>query len=285
MVKISFAYIVGKMGKAKVPRPDRPHRSGGLIPAGTLVRGRFLPIFVVALCTNLAVPFSVRADDASLTPIPKITKALVKQEITVRAAIANIREPDSERAPYIVTLAEGGASLPMVYWSDIQPGVASKVKIGSVVQAKVTVTIYRDQIELRLRSAGNLELASAIATTTNAAVAMVTSNAAPPAPVAASPPPATTTVIGKIKADWGGRVVIISGTISGSQDTPQGRQFAVDDATGEIPILLGQKVLDGLSASQLQPGQALTVTGAITLSDGKPIIVPDDASAVKLLTP
>jgi hypothetical protein len=39
-----------------------------------------------------------------------------------------------------------------------------------------------------------------------------------------------------------------------------------------------------LSASQLQPGQALTVTGTIALSDGKPIIVPEDASAVKLAT-
>ena len=49
-------------------------------------------------------------------------------------------------------------------------------------------------------------------------------------------------------------------------------------------MLLGQKVLDGVSASQLQPGQALTVTGAIALSDGKPIVVPADPSALKLAT-
>jgi hypothetical protein len=172
----------------------------------------------------------------------------------------------------------------MVYWSDLQPQVASKVKVGNVVQAKVTVSVYRDQLELRLRSGVDLELASAVAPTTNAADATATPAAASPAPVTASPPPTTATVIGKIKADWAGRVVIISGTISGSQDTPQGREFTVDDATGEIPMLLGQKVLGGLSASQLQPGQALTVTGAIALSDGKPIIVPEDASAVKLAT-
>ena len=175
-------------------------------------------------------------------------------------------------------------TLPMVYWPDIQPGVASKVKIGNVIRAKVTVSIYRDQLELRLRSAAALELPGAVATTTNAAVTMATPAAVSPPPPAASPPLPTTTVIGKIKADWVGRVVIISGTISGFQDTPQGRQFAVDDATGEIPMLLGQKALAGLSASQLQPGQALTITAAVALSDGKPIIVPDDASAIKLAT-
>jgi hypothetical protein len=291
MVETPLAYIVRNRAQAKVPKLDRSSRLVRLISAGTSVRGWLLPIFVLTLCTNLVLSFPVCANDAPLTPIPRISKSLIKQEINVRAAITAIREPSSGAAPYIVTLAEGGTALPMVYWSDLQPGVASKVKIGNVIQAKVTVSVYRDQLELRLRNAVDLELASEAAATTNTAGATATSAVASPVPVAASPtlaaaspPSPTTTVIGKIKADWAGRVVIISGTISGSQDTPQGRQFTVDDATGEIPMLLGQKVLDGVSASQLQPGQALTVTGAIALSDGKPIVVPADPSALKLAT-
>jgi hypothetical protein len=267
-----------------VPQPDRPRLLNRLISAENSEYRWFLPIFVAVLCTNLVVLVPARANDAPLTPITRISKSSINQEIIVRATITGIREPGTGGAPYIVTLAEEGAKIPMVYWSDLQPGVASKVKIGNVIQAKVTISVYRDQLELRLRSAVDLELASDAAATTNAAGTMATSEAASPPPPAASPPAPATTVIGKIKADWSGRVVIISGTISGSQDTPQGRQFAVDDATGEIPMLLGQKVLDGLSVSQLQPGQALTVTGAIALSDGKPIIVPEDASAVKLVT-
>jgi hypothetical protein len=297
MVETPFAYVVRNWRETRAPMPARPQWPTKLIFAGTSVRGWLLPIFVLALCTNLVGTSPVRAADAPLTPIPKISKLLIKQEIIVRAPITAIREPSSGAAPYIVSLAEGGTTLPMVYWSDLQPGVTSKVKIGNVIQAKVTVSVYRDQLELRLRSAADLELASEASlpstssTTTNTAGAMATSVATSPTPVAASPTPtasapplSTTTVIGKIKADWSGRVVTISATISGFQDTPQGRQFTVDDATGEIPMLLGEKVLGGLSVSQLQPGQALTVTGAIALSDGKPIIVPEDASAVKLAT-
>jgi hypothetical protein len=284
MVEISFTYIVKKVREAKVPNLNRPRWSNKLIFAEKSEHRWLVPIFVVALCTNLVLLVPAHASDAVLTPITKISTSLTNQEITVRAAITGIREPSSGHAPYIVTLAEGGTTIPLVYWSDLQPGVASKVKNGNVIQAKVLVSVYRDHLELRLRSADALELVSATATTTNVPVATTTSEAISPPPTAGSPPPSTATVIGKIKADWVGRVVIISGTVSGFQDTPQGRQFAVDDATGEIPMLLGQKILDGLSASQLQQGRALTVTGPIALSDGKPIVVPESASAVKLVT-
>ena len=73
---------------------------------------------------------------------------------------------------------------------------------------------------------------------------------------------AVTTVIGAIKRRLVlDRIVIISGTISASAPVDKGQHLSVQDATGEIQVVLGEKVLAGLSAADLQPGRAITITG------------------------
>jgi exonuclease VII large subunit len=219
------------------------------------------------------------ATDAPLTPVANITKLLTNQHITVQATISNIRLPTSERAPYVVTLTEGGASTPLVYWSDLQTQLGSKMNTGNVIRAKVTVSTYRDQIQLRIRGADAIEVVSAApvpATSTNsqAGGSLVTTKAAP-----------TATTIGKIKGDWADRVVVISGTISGSEKIDQGQRLSVQDASGEIQVVLEEKALTGLAVTELQPGRALTVTGPVKLSGGKPVIIPDAPGALKLALP
>jgi DNA/RNA endonuclease YhcR with UshA esterase domain len=226
------------------------------------------------------------ASDTPLTPIGTITKSLIDHDVTVQATIASIREPGSGRAPYIVTLTESNASLPLVYWSDMQPQLAPKVKTGNVVRANVTVSVYRDNLQLRIKNPDAITLVSAApdATTNATAAAATTEAAASPAPSAAVPTvPPVETVIGKIKGDWADRVVIILGTISGSETADKGRRLSVQDATGEIAVVLGEKVLSGLVVTDLQPGRVLTVTAPVKLVDGKLALIPDAASAIKLV--
>src|SRR6266404_4168077 len=78
--------------------------------------GWLLSLFVALLCTNMAKPAAALANDASLTPVGSITKALTNHDVTVQAVISNVREPQSPRAPYNVSLTEGGATLPLIYW-------------------------------------------------------------------------------------------------------------------------------------------------------------------------
>jgi hypothetical protein len=257
-------------------KPDYLHLRNGLSAEQPGCRW-FLPIFVAIVCTNLVSPAPALAADgaksavnpkvnepartnapaaeAVLTPIASITKSLTNHEVTVQATVSGVREPRSERAPYTVTLTEGDASIPLVYWSDMQPQLGPKAKTGNLVRAKVTVGVYRDNLQLRIHDPNALDV------------------------VGVAP---TATVIGKIKADWVDRAVIISGTISGSEATDKGRQVKVQDATGEIPVVLEEKVLSGLAAAELLPGRALTVTGPVKLYDGKPAVVPEAAGAVKL---
>lgn len=242
----------------------------------------FLPIFVAILCTNLTGQAPALAGEEPFTSLASITRSSSNQQVTVQAVVSSIREPSSDRAPYTVTLTEGGATLPLVYWSDIQPQVGPKMKVGNLVRAKVTVNIYRDRLQLRVRTADAVELIKTGVALPSAPAATGGTN--PPTPVPSIPTtPPTETVIGKIKGDWAGRGVIISGTISANEDAGIGRRLSVADATGEIPVLLGERVMSGLVAADLQPGRALTVTGQVKLLDAKPVVIPDNASGVRLV--
>ena len=273
-----------------MPRPDCFRSRSRLTSAENPIRRWFLPIFVGVLCTNLAGLAPALASDATLTPIANITKALTNQHITVQATISNIRLPTSERAPDIVTLSEGGASVSLVYWSNFQTQLASKVGTGNVIRANVTVTTYRDQLQLKIPNADAVQLVSGTATSPVPAPAApaappVTPPAVAPPTTPIAPPTPTATTIGKIKGDWADRVVVISGTISGSDKIDKGQRLSVQDATGEIQVVLGEKALTGLAVTELQPGRALTVTGPVKISEGKPVLIPEAPGAVKLATP
>jgi DNA/RNA endonuclease YhcR with UshA esterase domain len=239
---------------------------------GRFARRWLLSLFVAVLCTNLAKPAPALASEASLTPVGSITKALTNHDVTVQAVISNVREPNSDRAPYIVSLTEGGATLPLVYWPDMQPQLAPKVKVGNLIRVTARVNLYRDNLQLRLRSVTALDVVTA------AAASAETATNAP----SASPTTPTETVIGAIKADWADRVVIISGTIAASDNVDKVQRISVQDATGEIKVVLGEKALSGLAPADFQPGRAITITGPVKLENGTRTIVPEAAGAVKL---
>ncbi|MGO9528996.1 MAG: OB-fold nucleic acid binding domain-containing protein [Verrucomicrobiia bacterium] len=241
-----------------------------------------LPIFVAIAWTNLVGLVPTLLAEEPLTPIASIDVSLTNQAITVQAVVSAIQEPSGGRAPYIVSLTESNTTVPLVYWSDMQPQLAAKVKVGNVIRAKVNVKLYRNHPELQISGPDAIDLVSAApaAASTNAP----TEATASPAPsAAATPPPAAVhTVIGKIKEDWVGRTVVISGTISGTDNGDKSRRLSIQDATGEIQVVLGESELTGLRVDQLVPGRVVTITGPVKLLDRKPAVVPEAASVVTL---
>jgi exonuclease VII large subunit len=224
------------------------------------------------------------AGEEPLTPIARINKALEHQDITVQAVVSRVAEGQNRR-PYFVTLAEGDATIPLVYWSDMQPQLGPKVKVGNLIRAKVTVSVYRDQLELHVSDPDALEVVSGTTgTTVNASSAATVTPTATVTSTAAAIPgaPPTETVIGKIKADWADRAVIISGTVSDFRATGKVWQLKVQDRTGEIAVVLGEKVLAGLAVTELKPGWVVAVTGPVKVYEGKPAVVPEVAGAVKV---
>lgn len=268
-----------------MPKLDRFRSQTRLTSAESPGFRWLLPIFVGVLFTNLVAPAPVWAADAPLTSIVDISKSLTNHQVSVQAVISSISEPRSERAPYTVMLTESNAAIPLVYWSDLQPQLGPKVKVGNLIRANVTVSVYRDRLQLRIRNADAVQVISVASPATNAVPGSQAATPPPAVPTASPvvpPTPPTKAVIGKIKADWVDRVVIISGTISGFDSTNKVRQLKVQDATGEISVVLEEKVLSGLAVADLQLGRALAVTGPVKLYEGNLAVVPEAASAVKL---
>ena len=259
------------------------HRSPDKITSAEKSPPRWLlPIFVAIAWTNLVGPVPTLLAEEPLTPIASIDVSLTNQAITVQAIVSAIREPSGGHAPYIVSLTESNSTVPLVYWSNMQPQLAAKVKVGNLIRAKVNVKLYRNHPELQISSPDAIDLVSAApsATSTNAPTEATAASA--PSAAAAPPPAAVQTVIGKIKEDWVGRTVVISGTISGSDNGDKSRRLSIQDATGEIQVVLGESELTRLHADQLVPGRVLTITAPVKLLDGKPAVVPEAASFVTL---
>jgi DNA/RNA endonuclease YhcR with UshA esterase domain len=224
-----------------------------------------------------------RTTQPAVIPIAKISSSMTNQEVNIEATISNIRTPASERAPYVVTLDQDGATIPLVFWSDFLPALASKVKTGNLIRARVKISDYRGRLQLRLPSAADLVVVGTTAPTTSESA---TPAAAPPRlPVAATNAttvPRAKTAIGEIKGDWIDRVVTISGTIASSDNIGSGQKLHVQDGTGDIQVILWENVLGGLSASEFRPGRVIAVTGPVKRYRGRIEIVPDKVGNVKL---
>jgi DNA/RNA endonuclease YhcR with UshA esterase domain len=265
------------------PEFNGQHSDDRIISAENLRRRWLLPIFVAIAWTILVGFAPTLSAEETLTPLASINPSLTNQAIIVQAVVSAIREPSGGGAPYIVTLTGDKATVPLVYWPDMQPPLATKVKFGNVIRAKVKVKLYRGHVELQISGPDAIDLVSASppsAAPTNAPAEGSTS----PSPSAAAPssPAPEQTVIGKIKEDWVGRVVVISGTISGSDNGDKSRRLSIQDRTGEIQVILSESQLTGLPIDKLVPGRVLTITGPVKLLDGKPAVIPEVAGAVTL---
>jgi len=245
-----------------------------------------LLIFVAIAWTNLVGLVPTLSAEETLTPIASINTSLTNQAITVQAVISAIREPSAGgRAPYIVSLTESNATVPLVYWSDMQPKLATKVNVGNLIRAKVKVKLYRGHPELQISGPDAIDLVSAAPPSATSTNSPVEAPASPSPATAATPTSAPVkTVIGKIKEDWVGRTVVISGTISGSDNGDKSRRLSIQDATGEIQVVLSENQLAGLHVDQLVPGRVLTITGPVKLLDGKPAVIPEATGAVTLVS-
>ena len=249
------------------------------------VSPRFLLIVVAILCANRWGPTpAVASEEPPLTPIARITKALEHHAITVQAVVSRVTEPQSG-TPYYVTLTQDNATISFIYWPGMQAQLGPKVRPGNLIRARVNVGSYHDQIQLSVRDPSNLQVVSGgnFVSGSNAG----TTNAAPVATVAptrTATPEAlpTDTVIGKINTDWAERAVNISGTVSDFRSTGKAWQLKVQDRSGEIAVVLGEKALAGLAITELKPGWVVSVTGPVKVYEGKLAVVPEVAGAVKV---
>lgn len=212
---------------------------------------------------------------AATTPLASINQSLVGQELTIQAAITDVREPSSEKAPFVVTLTQGEARVPMVFWKDLQERIADKIRVGNVVRAKVQVNQHRDTLQVKLLNAGDIEV---VGTASEGGAVAATDPQTEASPrTEGSGGTMNIAAITEASAD---STVTITGKISTSDNIGKGQQLRVRDDSGEIQVILWDNVLSQVPVDNLQAGRTMTVTGRVKLYRGKLEIVPDSAQGV-----
>jgi DNA/RNA endonuclease YhcR with UshA esterase domain len=195
----------------------------------------------------------------TLTSIANISNSTTGRQVTVEATIVEVREPRSERAPYVITLSDSTGKIPMVYWRDTHPKASSVVRLGNTVRATGLVNMHRDTLQLKLEDASNLTL------------------------ISEAPIGGTKTGIGSITDAWEGRVVTITGTITASDGLPKGQKLHVRDDSGEILVIVWDDALGSLKPADLRADRKISITGQVKIYRGKLEVIPSSPDGIKLL--
>jgi DNA/RNA endonuclease YhcR with UshA esterase domain len=95
------------------------------------------------------------------------------------------------------------------------------------------------------------------------------------------PTPDLTTPIGQVDAGRAGEILTLRGRVAETASFSAGFQFALDDGTGQITLLLWADVYDALAdAAGLNVGATVRTTGEIGEYEGTLQVVPEAASDV-----
>jgi DNA/RNA endonuclease YhcR with UshA esterase domain len=267
-LKIATANDVEELGKA------------GTVPQGT-VSTSAPPVIVstaappVNVSTTTPPIISTVPARASTMPLSAITESLRESNITVQAAITNIREPTSERAPYVVTLSQGDATMPLVYWTNMLAAVERKMRVGNTIRANVTVGEYRDKTQLRLRDPQTVEVVSSPGSAPKADQTAQTN-------AAKVMSPAGHVNIGSITDKMLDQTVTITGKIKSSDKFSKGQRIRVQDSSGEILIIVWDTVGSKLPENALQSGRTMTATGPVKKYRDHLEIQPTSADNLKV---
>ena len=102
-----------------------------------------------------AVQAAGEVHDAALT-LTDINASMQGERITVVGRVSDVWEAETKRAPHTLIVRDGSAALEIVHWLKSPP----PVEMGDSVECTGTVDLYRGRLQLRLRSAKDLEVLS-----------------------------------------------------------------------------------------------------------------------------
>jgi DNA/RNA endonuclease YhcR with UshA esterase domain len=86
--------------------------------------------------------------------VSDIDASTVGRDVILEGTVAQVRQPTSERAPYVITLSDGTSTIPVVLWSDKWTTLSRPPAQGDHVRVTGQVSLYeqRNEIQVRLES-------------------------------------------------------------------------------------------------------------------------------------
>lgn len=200
------------------------------------------------------------APDGILAP-GDVDRALVGRSVRVGGRVARIaRAEEGSRRPHTLELVGGGASRDLVAWGDVlDAALEAGLKEGDEVTAQVTVSEYRDRIQLKLEKAEDLVVAAG---------------------GAAGP----TLAPGAVTKEQIGTIVTVEGTVSVVSRTRSGVKVTLEDGASTLQIFLKKGTSDdaaGLEA--LGHGARVRARGPVVEFRGVLQVAPEAGADFRVL--
>jgi DNA/RNA endonuclease YhcR with UshA esterase domain len=219
----------------------------GLVPVPAVPAAPGVPGAPQAALPTAPAAIAIPAD--ALAP-NQVTQAMVKQTVRVAGKVKSFRAAWNERAPSIITIEGGGATLDVVYWKQVDEALGAKkaqvTAVGAMLVVKGEINEFRDNLQLQVANPEDIALLSVPAPAAPAAPAaadpaMPAAPAAPPAPAAADMPTGveSRTPSQITKADVG-KTFVVSGTVQAvrlprNETTPT--RITLVDSQGAITVV------------------------------------------------
>ncbi|MBU1694843.1 MAG: hypothetical protein KJ726_05365 [Verrucomicrobia bacterium] len=220
------------------------------------------PVVPTRVVPTRAIPTRVE----ETRQIAIVTAEMKGQEVTVYGRVVEIRTPEAgTKAPYTLVLEDEGKRIPVVYWDDVATRLGENApSTGVLMKIRGRVDVYKDTLQIKVSHSDNVRLVDIEPTAT-------------PAPVGEG-----LSEIGKLTVEMKGRVFTVRGTLGEPRSLMKGIIYPLNDGTGQIDLLLWDRLVPGPERDRLEPGQKVKATGLIGEYKGALQIVPSNPQALEL---
>ncbi len=125
-----------------------------------LKKSHWKVLFVFSLLAIFVI-LSFGQEDVKYTPLKEITNDVLGEELHIKAKVTGVNKPDpTSKRPFKFNISDESGTSVMFMWRDQYEGFGNEdaIKKGDKFTAKVTVTEYREKIELRLNRASDIKI-------------------------------------------------------------------------------------------------------------------------------
>lgn len=243
----------------KLPRRgDQVDVAGSLsVGADQEVKLRMQSAEQLKLTRKRATPYYAVSE--SRLKLSDVTADRKGDQVTVTGTLKSVDVPGpGSKAPYVLTLAEEGATLAVVFWDDVFQGLEKKLPVpGKLIRAKGKVGVYKDTVQLKVWDARDLR---------------VITEQGNPGAVTAQP----LSRIADIKAERKGDVFTVDGRLGEPRSVRGGVIYPLTDDSGTINVVFWDKKVSGEDRAALESGVRIRVTAPLVVYKGKLELIPVD---------
>ena len=202
------------------------------------------------------------ADAPALAP-GDVTADLKGHTVRVRGFVSSVSPPKpGTKQPFSLLLRDGGQSLRVSYWSNVDDVIADKPAPGALFEIEGVVDVYRDRPQLMVESGYK--------------VRQIQAPTAPPEKAAAGS-------IGELSSADAGKSFTVLGTLGAPRDLAgKGTAYTLSDDTGSLDLILWNTSVPESVRDTLAEGRQVRASGILGEYEGKLQLKAGGAQSVRV---